>query len=77
MSTRRRLENLEERAKTRQPEPGPEHRARVREWMRDSLDSFAAWRRAGSPDNEEGRYLKELAEAVRRRSARIGGEGRS
>jgi hypothetical protein len=77
VSMRRRLETLEGRTKARRREPDAESREKVREWMRDSLERFAAWRRAGSPDDEEGRQMRKLVEAVRRRSAQMRGEGRT
>ncbi len=58
-----RLEWLE----TRTPAPArpPERSQRVR----DFLDRLAAWRRAGSPDTEEGRELQALSEAFKKRHA--------
>jgi len=38
-----------------------------------SLDRIAAWRRAGCPDEEEGRYLKALDEAIKRWLSEVGG----
>jgi hypothetical protein len=64
-----RLERLEARAPT--PASPPGRRQRVLE----DLDRIAAWRRAGSPDNEEGRYVQALEEAIRRRIAEARGEG--
>jgi hypothetical protein len=64
-----RLEWLE--ARTPSPTRPPEARERVRR----ELDRIAAWRRAGSPDNEEGRYVQALEEAIRRRIAEARGEG--
>jgi hypothetical protein len=58
-----------ERLETLVPREPPEHR----EWMRKSLEGVAAWRRAGSSDNDEERYVQELLEAVERRRER--GEG--
>ena len=46
-----RLERLEARSPV--PAPPPERRRR----MLEALDRVAAWKRAGSPDNEEGRYV--------------------
>jgi hypothetical protein len=54
-----RLESLE--ARTPPPARPPEHRERIR----DFLDRLAAWRRAGSPDTEEGRELQALSELSR------------
>jgi hypothetical protein len=64
-----RLERLEARSPV--PAPPPERRRR----MLEALDRIAAWRRAGSPDNEEGRELQALSEAFRRRLAESRGEG--
>jgi hypothetical protein len=65
-----RLEWLE--ARTPAPTRPPEHRERVR----DFLDRLAAWRRAGSPDTEEGRELQALCEAFEKRHAeQLRGEG--
>jgi hypothetical protein len=69
MGIRRRLERLEARA----PAGPPERSRRVRGF----LDRLAAWRRAGSPDTEEGRELRALSEAFERRHAeQLRGEGR-
>jgi hypothetical protein len=66
-----RLERLE--ARTPAPDP-PVPSSRV--W--DFLDRLAAWRRAGSPDTEEGRELQALSEAFEKRhSEQLRGEGRS
>jgi hypothetical protein len=64
-----RLERLE--ARTPAPTAPPEARQRVT----DFLARLAAWRRAGSPDTEEGRELQALSEAFRRRRAELRGEG--
>jgi hypothetical protein len=65
-----RLESLE--ARTPPPTRAPEHRERVR----DFLDRLAAWRRAGSPDTEEGRELQALSEAFeKRRAEQLRGRG--
>ena len=39
------------------------------------LDRLLAWRQAGSPANEEGRELRVISEAFRRRIAEQRGEG--
>ena len=44
-----RLEKLEAKA------PAPARHSEHRQKMLDALDRLAAWKRAGSPDNEEGR----------------------
>jgi len=67
-----RLEKLE--AKT--PPSLPTRSPGVREKMLDYCDRIAAWKRAGSPDTEEGRELQEFAEAVRRRAAEMRGRGK-
>jgi len=67
-----RLERLEARTPTLAT---PAQHSQHRQKMLDSLDQLAAWRRAGSPDNEEGRELQEFAEAVRRQAAKRRGEG--
>jgi hypothetical protein len=64
-----RLERMEANA------PAPERPPENREKMRDTLERMAAWRRAGSPDTEEGRKFVALTDAIRRRRARIRGEG--
>jgi hypothetical protein len=71
MGIRRRLERLE----VREPASGsPVSSPRVR----DFLDRLAAWKRAGSPDTEEGRELQALSEAFEKRhSEQLRGEGRS
>jgi hypothetical protein len=76
VSMRRRLEALEDRAMPRQqvPEPMP-RQSDARRRMTEHLDRYAAWRRAGSPDTEEGRELQALSEAFRRRRAELRGEG--
>jgi hypothetical protein len=43
--------------------------------MLEVLDRIAAWKRAGSPDNEEGRYLAALEEDIERRIAEAQGGG--
>jgi hypothetical protein len=63
-----RLERLE--AKTPRPAP-PERGQRVA----DFLDRLVAWRQAGCPDTEEGRELRAISEAFRRRRAQLRGEG--
>jgi hypothetical protein len=45
----------------------PEHRQK----MVEALDRIAAWKRAGSPDNEEGRYVKAFEENIRGRIAEV------
>ena len=62
-----RLNRLE--ARTPAPASSPGAQAK----MLDSLDRIAAWRRAGCPDEEEGRYLKALDEAIKRRLSEVGG----
>ncbi len=65
-----RLAKLEARTPT--PANPPERSRRVR----DFLDRLAAWRRAGSPDTEEGRELQALSEAFQKRYAEeLRGEG--
>jgi hypothetical protein len=64
-----RLERLETRAPARASPP--ERSTRVS----DFLDRLAAWRRAGSPDTEEGRELQALSEAFKRRQAELRGGG--
>jgi hypothetical protein len=64
-----RLERLEARSPV--PAPPPERRRR----MMEDLDRLAAWKRAGSPDNEEGRYVKALKEDIERRIAETQGGG--
>ena len=66
-----RLEWLEERSWSRAPAPQPERR----QTMQEALDRIAAWRRAGSPDNEEGQDVQALEEDIRRRVAEARGEG--
>lgn len=41
--------------------------------MRDALESLAAWKRAGCPNDEEGRRRRALREAVGARRERGGG----
>jgi hypothetical protein len=55
--------------------PAPERPPENREKMRDTLERMAAWKHAGSPDTEEGRKFAALTDAIRRRRARIRGEG--
>lgn len=66
-----RLERLEDRIPASPLTRSPEARQRVRE----ALDRMAAWKRAGSPDNEEGRYVKALEAAIRSRIAETRGRG--
>ena len=40
-----------------------------------TIDRIAAWRRAGSPDNEEGQDVQALEEDIRRRVAETRGRG--
>jgi hypothetical protein len=54
-----RLEWLEART----PRSGPPERG---ERVRDFLERLVAWRRAGSPDTEEGRELQVISEAFQR-----------
>jgi hypothetical protein len=63
-----RLEWLEART----PRPAPPERG---ERVRDFLDRLTAWRQEGSPDTEEGRELRAISEAFRRRRAELRGEG--
>jgi hypothetical protein len=63
-----RLEWLEART----PRSGPPERGQR---VRDFLDRLTAWRQAGCPDTEEGRELRVIAEAFRRRRAELRGEG--
>jgi hypothetical protein len=65
-----RLEKLEAKA------PAPAASSGVREKMLEVLDRIAAWRRAGSPDTEEGRELQALAEALKRRRLQMQEGGR-
>jgi hypothetical protein len=67
----RRLEDLEARA----PAPAQLRSSAHRQKMLEALDRLAAWKRAGSPDNEEGRYVKALEENIKRQIARVRGEG--
>jgi hypothetical protein len=64
-----RLQSLEARI----PERPSASEARQR--MGDFLDRLVAWRQAGCPDTEEGRELRAIAEAFRRRRAELRGEG--
>jgi hypothetical protein len=59
-----RLAKLEARAP--RPTP-PQHGERVS----DFLDRLVAWRQAGCPDTEEGRELRVISEAFRRRQAEL------
>ncbi len=72
MSIRRRLEVLEGRT----PAPEPSGRSEAREWMRESLDRIAAYRR-GKLGPEEAAEVEALKAAVERRMAESRGEGRS
>jgi hypothetical protein len=65
-----RLQSLEARI----PERPIASEARQR--VGDYLDRLAAWRQAGCPDSEEGRELRVIAKAFRRRRAELRGEGR-
>jgi hypothetical protein len=47
----------------------------ARQRIGDFLDRLTAWRQAGCPDTEEGRELRAIAEAFRRRRAQLRGEG--
>ena len=67
-SVHTRLERLE--ARTPRPAP-PERGQRVS----DFLDRLVAWRQAGCPDTEEGRELRAISEAFRRRHEELRGEG--
>ena len=42
----------------------------------DFLDRLTRWRQAGCPDTEEGRELRAISEAFRRRRAQLRGEGK-
>jgi hypothetical protein len=64
-----RLQSLEARI----PERPSASEARKR--IGDFLDRLLAWRQAGSPDTEEGRELRAINEAFRRRRAGMRGEG--
>ena len=64
-----RLQSLEARI----PERPIASEARQR--IGDFLDRHVAWRQAGCPDTEEGRELRVIAEAFRRRRAQLRGEG--
>ena len=64
-----RLQSLEARI----PERPIASEARQR--IGDFLDRYVAWRQAGCPDTEEGRELRVIAEAFRRRRAQLRGEG--
>jgi hypothetical protein len=64
-----RIERLEARA------PAPARPSVRSRHVRDFLDRYAAWKRAGSPDTEEGRELRALAEAFERRQAELRGGG--
>jgi hypothetical protein len=77
VSMRRRLETLEERAMPRRQVPETQVRqSDARRRMTEHLSRLAAWRRAGSPDTEEGRELQALSEAFKKRHAeQLRGEG--
>jgi hypothetical protein len=47
----------------------------ARQRVGDFLDRYAAWKRSGSPDTEEGRELQALSEAFKRRQAELRGGG--
>jgi hypothetical protein len=64
-----RLQSLE----ARMPERPIASEARQR--VGDFLDRLVAWRQAGCPDTEEGRELRRISEAFRRRRAELRGEG--
>ena len=64
-----RLHSLE----TRSPERPMASESRQR--IGDFLDRLVAWRQAGCPDTEEGRELRVISEAFRRRIAELRGEG--
>jgi len=49
----------------------------ARQRVGDFLDRLVAWRQAGCPDTEEGRELRALSEAFRKRQAELKGEGAS
>jgi hypothetical protein len=68
-----RLEWLEERSWSPAPAPQPERRQKLA--LDEDLDRIAAWKRAGSPDNEEGQDVQALEEDIRRRIAEARGEG--
>jgi hypothetical protein len=65
-----RLQSLEARI----PERPIASEARQR--LGDFLDRYVAWRLAGYPDTEEGRELRAIAEAFRRRRAQLRGEAK-
>jgi hypothetical protein len=65
-----RIERLE--ATTPAPARSAEHN---RQRVTDFLDRLLAWRQAGCPDTEEGRELRRISEAFRRRRAELRGEG--
>jgi hypothetical protein len=64
-----RIERLEART------PAPARSAENRQRVGDFLDRLVAWRQAGCPDTEEGRELRRISEAFRRRRAELRGEG--
>lgn len=64
-----RLQSLEARI----PEKPMANEARQR--IGDFLDRLLRWRQAGCPDTEEGRELRVISEAFRRRIAELRGEG--
>jgi hypothetical protein len=64
-----RIERLEARTpRSALPERG--------ERVTDFLDRLTRWRQAGCPDTEEGRELRAISEAFRRRRAQLRGEGK-
>ncbi len=60
------------RLETRLPRLAPPE---ARQRMTDFLDGLVAWRQAGCPDTEEGRELRAISEAFRRRRAELRGGG--
>jgi hypothetical protein len=48
----------------------------ARQRVSDFLDRYVAWRQAGCPDTEEGRELRAISDAFRRRRAQLSGEGK-
>jgi hypothetical protein len=64
-----RLERLEART------PAPTAPSEARQKITDFLDRLLAWRQAGCPNTEEGRELRVISEAFRRRRAELRGEG--
>jgi hypothetical protein len=49
----------------------------ARQRVGDFLDRLTAWRQAGCPASEEGRELRVIADAFRRRRAELRGRGDS